>query len=159
MSSFMKFIQTGMLGEISLGLKRDTVKALLGEPQDISVSSTPYILKYGSLQLSFSSNDPHATLQSVHLYFDEIVEFPHGLQLEGWLPNKSVSAEQFFIHAEHFNVVLEEDEQHTFKNLQIGFKSKADVIVVFMIEEESAKLYSIHFLGKRSRKKIKNELC
>lgn len=39
---------------------------------------------------------------------------------------------------------------YTFKNLQSGFKSKADVIVVFMIEEESAKLYCIH-LGKRSR--------
>ncbi|MFB0843491.1 hypothetical protein [Paenibacillus oleatilyticus] len=125
------------------------MEGLLGEPQDISVSSTPYILKYGSLQLSFSSNDPHATLQSIHLYFDEIVEFPHGLQLEGWLPSKSVSAEQFLIHAKHFNVVLEEDEQHTFKNQQIGFKSKADVIVVFTIEEESVKLYSIH-LSKRS---------
>lgn len=150
MSSFMKFIQTGLLGEISLALKRDTVEGLLGEPQDISVSSSPYILKYGSLQLSFSSNDPHATLQSIHLYFDEIVEFPHGLQLEGWLPNKGISAEEFLVHAKHFNVVLEVDEQHTFKNLQLGFKSKADVIVVFTIEEESTKLYSIH-LSKQQR--------
>ncbi|KZE71716.1 hypothetical protein [Paenibacillus elgii] len=48
MSSFMKFIQTGLLGEVSLGLKRDIVERVLGEPQDISVASTPYILKYGS---------------------------------------------------------------------------------------------------------------
>ncbi|WP_127487172.1 hypothetical protein [Paenibacillus ehimensis] len=84
----MKFIQIGLLGDISIGLERNVIEEILGEPQDISVSTKPRIAKHGSIQFSFPGDNPHDTLQSIHLYFDEVIEFPQGLQFEGWLPHK-----------------------------------------------------------------------
>lgn len=144
MNSLIRFIETGTLGEISIGMERGALERLLGKPQDISISKKPTIIKYGSLQLSFPSNNPKEKMDSIHIYFDEAMEMPEQLQLEGWLPKKSTSLKDFVGETEFFNIRFIEDKKHTLKNLQIGLKSEADVTIIFILEEGIEKLNSIH---------------
>ncbi|MNB99761.1 hypothetical protein D3C75_470600 [compost metagenome] len=144
MNSLISFIQTGNLGEILIGMERKTIEDLLGTPQDISISKKPTIVKYGSIQLSFPSDKSNEKLDSIHIYFDEAIEFPKQLQLEGWLPNNGIGLQEFVGDTKIFNIKLIEDKKHTFKNLQIGLKSEVGVIIIFNIEEGLEKLNSMH---------------
>ncbi len=144
MTTLIKFIETGALGEISIGMERKALERLLGKPQAISLSKKPTIVKYGSLQFSFTSDKTTEKLVSIHIYFDEVMEIPEQLLLEGWLPNKSTSLKEFVGETEISNVRFIEDKKHTIKNLQIGLKSEANVIIIFILEEGIEKLNSIH---------------
>lgn len=141
---FIKFIQTGVLGVISIGMERRFIETLLGKPQDISVSKKPITVKYGSMQLSFPSDNPNEKLESINIYFDEAIEFPEQLFFEGWIPSRGTIIKEFVRKTETFNIKLMEDPKHTFKNVQIGLKSEAEVIVIFVVEGGLEKLKSVH---------------
>lgn len=63
-----QFLQSGNLGALHLGLTRNDVRRLLGEPPDYSEKSWKNeIWKYGSLQVAFSED----SLSFIGLYFED----------------------------------------------------------------------------------------
>jgi hypothetical protein len=76
MATLEQFLQTGDLGPIHLGMSQAEVSAVLGPPQDESVSRHPQILKYGGLQLTFHANPGTADrmLGHIGLYYSPRAE-------------------------------------------------------------------------------------
>lgn len=147
MTSIIEFVKTGKLGSISLDVTKNNVEKFLGKPDDVSISRKPTILKYGALQLAFYKESilKDEILNSIHLYFDDDkITFPDALKLEGWIPSQKTDQMEFLELLRSNNVEAIEDIQHTFKNLQVGYKSVANVVIVFNVEANQDKLVSIH---------------
>jgi hypothetical protein len=98
MASLDEFLKTGRLGPLDLGTTKETVRRILGEPDDISVKKNPEIWKYGALQLVFYQS-PHADepgLSAINLYFhDPASSIPDRLGLTGWQPTSEAGIEAF----------------------------------------------------------------
>jgi hypothetical protein len=76
----------------------DEVRALLGEPEDVSAKNHPQIWKFGSLQFVFYNvpEDPGPFAASVTLFFINPDEHPpRPLTLSGWVPSAETSFEEF----------------------------------------------------------------
>jgi hypothetical protein len=73
MATLERFLRTGELDFLHLGLKEQEVVARLGPPQDVSdfKRSRPRILKYSGLQLTFhgDANETDRTLILIGLHF------------------------------------------------------------------------------------------
>ncbi len=76
MAALEQFLRTGELGPIRPGMTEAEVIALLGPPQDESVSRHPQILKYGGLQLTFLRRPGAADrwLAHIGLYYSPLAE-------------------------------------------------------------------------------------
>jgi len=62
-----EFLRSGALGDLHLGLSRDQVRQMLGEPPDHSEKNWKHeIWKYGGLQIAFSGS----LLSFIGLYFE-----------------------------------------------------------------------------------------
>ncbi|HET7112186.1 MAG TPA: hypothetical protein VFI57_01025 [Pyrinomonadaceae bacterium] len=63
-----RFLATGNLGDVHIGLSKSEVRRILGEPQDYSPRRKKHeIWKYGSLQIAFTED----VVNFLGLYFDE----------------------------------------------------------------------------------------
>jgi hypothetical protein len=139
------FIKTGEIGLISLGMEIGHIKSILGEPDDIARLKKTSILKYGSMQLYFHAGGvkDSAVLQSIYLYFDdEQFKLPNKLNITGWIPNKDTSVKELIEHLETQGIYLEKDNKHTI-NDQVGYKSSANVVIIFSLDGSSEKLSKI----------------
>ncbi|OWR32515.1 hypothetical protein CDO73_02615 [Saccharibacillus sp. O23] len=101
-------------------------------------------MKYDSIQLSFDSDRREDQLRSIHVYFSDNVEFPESLKIKGWVPYKDMEFKKFMHEIETFKVQLLRDDKHTLENTQLGFRSQAGVVLIFVIEGEMARLDSFH---------------
>ena len=98
MASLLEFLKTGRLGALATGMSEADVRALLGEPEDISVQKVPRIWKYGSLELSFvpSPDGSGPILVSIIVYFRDSTEHPPAaLAPTGWTPSSDTTFEEF----------------------------------------------------------------
>lgn len=144
------FIKTGEVGLISLGMEIGEIKNILGEPDDIAKFKKELILKYGSMQLYFYKNSTmnSAILRSIFIYFDdEQFKLPSKINISGWIPNKNTSAKELIEKLETHEIYLEKDNNHTFDD-QVGYKSNANVVIIFGFNGVTEKLSKI---GKWNR--------
>jgi hypothetical protein len=98
MASVDEFLKTGRLGPLDVGITKEAVRGILGEPEDVSVKKNPEIWKYGALQLVFyrgsHSDDP--VLSTINLFFhDPASSIPDRLGLTGWQPTSETGIEAF----------------------------------------------------------------
>ncbi len=147
MNTIIEFLKTGVLGNIKIGQTKNSVEKYLGVPEGISYNKSFITLKYGSIQLSFYRKGKEGLedyiLKHIHIDFDNSVNFPNTLDLDGWLPTPDMSYPVFVEETKKYNVRICKDEQHTFKNLQIGTKSDSGVIIIFDDENEGNKIISM----------------
>lgn len=98
MASIDEFLKTGRLGPLDLGITKEAVRRILGEPDDVSVKKNPEIWKYGALQLVFYQS-PHADepgLSTINLFFHgPAMSIPVRLGLTGWQPTSETGIEAF----------------------------------------------------------------
>lgn len=147
MTTILDFLKNGKLGPVSLGDTKDKVEAILGKPDDTSISRKPQVLKYGCIQLSFywDKELKASSLNSIHLYFDnKNIVFPASLCMEGWIPNNQIKHYDFLERCKESEISIEKYEQLTFANSQTSYKSIANVIIVFDTEANSDNLVSMH---------------
>jgi len=98
MVSFVDFLGTGHLGNISCGMLQTQVRDLLGEPDAVSPQKHPRIWKYGSLELGFYQLPEEAspTMDLISLYFHTPgSRSPDSVELTGWSPSHETTFEEF----------------------------------------------------------------
>src|SRR5258708_16656516 len=98
MATLVELLKTGRLDGISVGISRDEVRALLGEPEDVSISKFPQTWKYGPLQLAFykSADGSNPLLASISMYFPEPdLRFPAAIKTARCLPSPTTSLDAF----------------------------------------------------------------
>lgn len=147
MASILEFIKTGKLGPISLGDSKEDVENILGDPDDVSISRKPRILRYSSLQLAFYWDKERKVglLNSIHMYFDnEKTSFPEVLCLDGWIPDNEVSTDLFLKNALKYGINLRRDDNSIFDVQQIRYISDMNVTVIFDAKDKGYNLASIH---------------
>jgi hypothetical protein len=110
MATLVEFLKTGRLDGISVGISRDEVRALLGEPEDVSTNKFPQTWKYGPLQLAFykSADGSNPLLASISMCFHEPEQrFPEAIKIDGWLPDPETTFDAFrtFLDANHVRVI------------------------------------------------------
>jgi hypothetical protein len=150
MATLEQFLRTGELGPLHVGMREAEVIALLGAPQDESVSRKPRILKYGGLQLAFRRR-PGAMdgeLTFIGLYFspgaEPIPEPSRPTDFNGSANTTVVDVRAFFAKANLLDLVIKEGE-----NLVMA----SGATIAF----EDQILHSIQFaapVGKRAIKQL-----
>jgi len=144
MATLEQFLDTGDLGPIHAGMIQAEVIALLGPPQDESVSRSPKTLKYGGLQLSFHKNGEASDsgLQHIGLYFrppaEPIPEPTRPLDFRGTPETTIAEIRQFLRSVGLKEATAVEDEDGTRLNLPSGAE------IVF----DGENLDSIHFTAR-----------
>jgi hypothetical protein len=97
--SLKDVIQTGEFGPIKLGMSRDEVIAMLGEPTDVSINSSrrshlkPTIIKYGDIEFYFTDETDRLYM----IYFDHVSEFRGGgsrISLDSWIIKDGTSRKE-----------------------------------------------------------------
>ncbi len=87
-----QFLRNGRLGELHLGLTRNDVRRLLGDPADYSENNK--IWKYGGLQVSFSLD----SLSFIGLYFDNgVLTLPAVMGELTFMENNIENFERFML--------------------------------------------------------------
>jgi len=87
----LEFLKSGHFGSIHLGMLRQDVEKLIGEPQDLSIRDHPRVWKYGRLQLGEDEN----RLISIALYFNTPGPIWKTCSVVGWQPDSTISIEDF----------------------------------------------------------------
>src|SRR5262249_19688904 len=101
MASLDEFLLTGRLGPLEAGMSLDEVRALLGEPGDVSVQKLPKLWRYGALELAFYKEPENTglSLESISLSFHDPEEvLPNGISLAGWIPSAETTIQEFQEH-------------------------------------------------------------
>jgi hypothetical protein len=108
MSTLESILVDGRLGPIALGSAEDSMRDLLGEPDDVSLKSSPKILRYGNLELAFfrGEMENHPALKSIHVYFDRPDPLPAQVTLDGWWPSNATSPAEFRRQLETLGIPL-----------------------------------------------------
>lgn len=98
MPSMDEFLKTGRLGPLDLGVTKEAVRRILGEPDDVSVKKNPEIWKYGALQLVYyrSPHTDEPVFSTINLFFHHPASsIPARLGLMGWQPTSETGIEAF----------------------------------------------------------------
>lgn len=95
-TTLIDFLARGALGAVTTGLTTDELRALIGDPEDTSVSQTPKIWKYGSIQFAFDCHVRPAKLNFIGIYFRESpFTLPSSVVTEGWWPSVGTEFDDF----------------------------------------------------------------
>lgn len=96
-TSFAKFLKTGQLGPLTLGMPPSSVEIQLGRPEQSSRKLNPLVLKYGPLELTFWSPraEPPQLAQMSLMLSQGLDRLPQSLHFEDWTPNSQTNIEQF----------------------------------------------------------------
>ncbi len=81
-----------------MGLSKDSVREILGDPSDVSVQKNPEHWKYGALNLSFyrGRDDAQASLVFLLLTFHTPEDkIPQELTLTDWMPSGETTLQEF----------------------------------------------------------------
>ena len=108
MPSFDDFLRTGQIGRLAMGMSKDAVRDLLGEPRDTSVRKHPEIWKYGQVELAFfrTSDGSSPVLTSIMYHFDDPTPPPIGLEMTGWVPTCRTTYEGFSAHLDEAGIAF-----------------------------------------------------
>ncbi len=94
--SVRDFLKTGELGPVRLGMSREQVQELLGEPDDTGGNSrrhrVPTIWKYGDLELHFEQGGNRLTL--IHADDFDVLSGGEVLEIDAWIAHKGISLDQ-----------------------------------------------------------------
>ena len=99
------------------------------------------------MQLRLFKEDARSRLilQTIHLYFnDGQFLMPNTLSINGWVPSKDTTIKELIEQLTNNGIYLEKDEKHTLENIQIGYKSNANVVIIFSLDEGMGKLVSMY---------------
>jgi len=114
MATLDEFLATGRLGEIATGVSAESVRGILGEPDDVSVKKHPEIWKYGALQLVCIRDvqDLEPYLESISLYFHNPTDrIPPALALTGWLPTHQTDIREFRDHLSDMGLQVQSNNE------------------------------------------------
>ena len=152
MDTILEFIKTGSLGPVRLGMTSEEIVNAIGEPEDISVKTKPYVIwKYGSLQITFDTTLDKPVVTSIFVYFwpDEKTTLPDGVRLRGWVPDSETAIDEFIEKMLSEGIELAKNEQHSMKVVFSGeyesicYISIANVHVLFGVDFGSSYLSKI----------------
>jgi len=109
MPSFDEFLKSGQVGELSIGMTRESVQHILGPPDDTSVKKRPEVWKYGSCELSFHriSDGLSGILDSIQYYYhtQQVEHRSHTkLTFTGWSPSSSTTIGEFLNYLGQINM-------------------------------------------------------
>ncbi len=109
MASFDEFLKTGRIGPLATGMMKETVRALLGDPEDTSISKHPEIWKYGPIELAYyrASDGSEPFLTSILYRFEPpSATPPQTLKWSGWTPGPETYFEDFRAHLEEVGIPI-----------------------------------------------------
>lgn len=90
--NLVTFLKTGIFGGLRLGMTGQKVRALIGEPEMMSVSGFPRIWKYGRLEVALDEN----RLVSTAVYFERgRGRCPKKARFVGWKAGSTISIAAF----------------------------------------------------------------
>jgi hypothetical protein len=106
MVSFDEFLRTGQIGPLAVGMTRDAVRDLVGDPDDTSISKSPEIWKYGPIEVSYyrTPDGSEPFLASILYHFDGTSPTPPPLSPSGWRPTHETSVEDFRAHLKEIEI-------------------------------------------------------
>jgi hypothetical protein len=96
-TSFARFLRTGQLGPLTLGMDPAAVELQLGQPQARSRKHNPLLLKYGPLELTFwspRSQPPQLALIRL-LVTPGLRGLPLALRFDDWVVDADMNLEDF----------------------------------------------------------------
>lgn len=145
MATIDDFLSTGRLGDVGIGQSPDEVRAVLGEPEDVSTRKKPLVWKYGPLELTFWRESPEteAFLVTVGLYFhSDGQDFPQSLGLEGWVPTGETTLSEFLDHLQTAGLRVQEHHEAAPEDHLV---LESDARTTF----DEGRLYCIHAYDRR----------
>ncbi len=96
MANLARFVQTGSLGPLNLGIDPFSVLTQLGDPEEESQKKNPLVLKYGSLQLVFWKRGSRSQLTDITLNFLPKYEpLPPPVAIDDFASNDQLTEEEF----------------------------------------------------------------
>ncbi len=109
-----EFLRSGALGDLHLGLSRDEVRQLLGDPPDHSEKNWKHeIWKYDGLQVAFSGK----SLSFIGLYFENgEVRLPKSLVQDGQISIENDRVEDITEYSRAKGIDFMVDQELTYDN-------------------------------------------
>jgi hypothetical protein len=99
-TSLSRFLRTGQLGPLTLGMDPAAVELQLGQPEARSRKHNPLLLKYGPLELTFWNprSQPPQLAQVSLLFIDGLRGLPRTLRFDDWTAEEGMR----FVDFGHF---------------------------------------------------------
>lgn len=145
-----EFLTTGRLGRLELGQSSTDVRAILGNPSDVSKFRPPLIWQYGSLELSFDSpiQSDVDRLILIGLYFrDKSRRLRSPFVMRDWFPRfgttKVEMEEQLRSIQVPITVVKSLCNEDT-----LAVETPIGVSILYDLTETEATLYSIQYMSR-----------
>jgi hypothetical protein len=109
-TSFARFLRTGQLGPLTLGMDPSAVEFQLGVPDARSRKNKPLLMRYGPLELTFWSprSQPPQLVQVLISVDDGLRDLPHALQFDDLMPGPVRHISDFSRFIEQIGVWPEE---------------------------------------------------
>jgi hypothetical protein len=142
-TTFARFLKTGQLGSLTLGMDPSSVELQLGTPEQSSRKLNPLVLKYGPLELTFWSPkaEPPQLAQISLMLSRGLDRLPQSLHFEDWTPNAQTNIEQFKEFVERVHARTDDFLRGEFES-EMLFRSGVRALFV------SGYLFALH-LSKR----------
>jgi hypothetical protein len=114
--SLKDFVTTGEFGKVTLGLTRSKVKAILGEPDKMGITSrkypTPSLWVYGDFEFSFQDEKDGGKLFYISLpSFEKTPHISNDIILDTWIFGKDLTVDKAIKHLKENNISFELTEQ------------------------------------------------
>lgn len=138
--SLPEIIRTGAFGRVRPGLSSQSVREILGPPEDTSADRNLLIWKYGSPQLFF--HDDRLGMIVLYLHATRTLRLPACVRWEGWAPRRETTIEEFRRRLDELGADYRTDSTTTLDD-QIGLAIGPDVGALFQVAGETTTLYSI----------------
>jgi hypothetical protein len=151
MSLLRDFLKCGTLGSVAIGLSPAEVQRILGEPSEVGGTPKQRIWKYGSIQLGFHRDKATRSeaLSFLGLYFrDGKLTLPEAISLEGWLPSRQTTKEDFIRYLKEQGIGHSEDRLLAFET-QLALATESGAQVIFDTSASEVTLDSIQLLQDR----------
>jgi hypothetical protein len=106
MATLKQFMRTGHLGPVILGMSANDVVIALGEPEGTSRKSSPLVLKYGCVQLSFwrGSNQGVPQLREIVIAYQPVFEpAPESLAFTDWALASPPTEQEFKLYVQQID--------------------------------------------------------
>lgn len=97
-ASLDRFLRTGQLGPLTLGMKPSDAQALLGEPSVQSQKLNPLLLGYGPLELTFvgKKRQPPQLVQMKLSFSSSTDSLPEAVSVDKWSLNANSTIPDFY---------------------------------------------------------------
>ena len=141
-SMLQQFLAIGRLGDIHLGMDAQSLRNLLGEPDDISLQKRPTIWKFGSVQIALQSTARDAVVNEIHVYLHQPFELPRAL---AWANREMhpLTMTEFVHRMRGWRLPFDKEPLLTFGNQQ-ALRVAESAVAIFEACDEEWRLVSLH---------------